>query len=489
MQAANNLLAAAIDARMFHEATQKDGPLFDRLCPKKKGKRSFAPVMFKRLQKLGIIKTDPDELTDEEKSRFARLDIDPDTITWHRVTDTNDRFLRQITVGQAPTEKGQERKTGYDIAVASECMAVLALSKDLKDMRERLGKMVIGSSRSGDAVTADDIGIGGALTVLMKDAIKPNLMQTLEGTPVFVHAGPFANIAHGNSSILADAIALKLAGLEEGDPEEMNGYVITEAGFGADIGMEKFCNIKCRESGLVPDAVVLVATVRALKTHGGGPEVTPGKPLDEVYLEENLEILEKGCTNLEKHISNAKKFGLKVIVAVNQFSTDTQKELELVCKKANEAGADAAVPCNHWAEGGAGAVELAKAVIEQLQGTQSDFKFLYDVEKPIEEKIEIIAREMYGADGIDISEFAAKQIETYTKQGYSNLPICMAKTHVSASYTWCSWSKADVQFCCSSPCPTSHHSRASPKASLCLSAVSSWQPELVSSTRFAVRCR
>lgn len=265
----------------------------------------------------------------------------------------------------------------------------------------------------------------------MKDAIKPNLMQTLEGTPVFVHAGPFANIAHGNSSILADAIALKLAGLEEGEADDRAGYVITEAGFGADIGMEKFCNIKCRESGLVPDAVVLVATVRALKTHGGGPEVTPGKPLSEVYLEENLEILEKGCTNMRKHIENAKKFGLKVIVAVNKFSTDTDKELELVAKEALAAGADAAVPANHWARGGEGAVELAKKVIETLEGKESQFKFLYDVNKPIEDKIEIIAKEMYGADGIDVSDFAKKQIETYTRQGYAHLPICMAKTHVS----------------------------------------------------------
>lgn len=431
VQAANNLLAAAIDARMFHEATQKDGPLFDRLCPKKKGKRTFAPVMFKRLQKLGIHKTDPDTLTDEEKSKFARLDIDPETVTWHRVTDTNDRFLRQITVGQAPTEKGQERKTGYDIAVASECMAVLALSRDLKDMRDRLGKMVIGTSRAGDAVTADDIGIGGALAVLMKDAIKPNLMQTLEGTPVFVHAGPFANIAHGNSSILADAVALKLGGLDQGEPEDRVGYVITEAGFGADIGMEKFCNIKCRESGLVPDAVVLVATVRALKSHGGGPDVSPGKPLSEVYTQENLEILEKGTINLKKHIENAKKFGLKVIVAVNKFTTDTQAELDLVAKKALEAGADAAVPANHWAEGGKGAVDLAKAVINQLEGKPSEFKFLYDVNLPITEKIEIIAKEMYGAAGLEVSERAAKEIATYEKQGYGNLPICMAKTHVS----------------------------------------------------------
>lgn len=434
VQAANNLLAAAIDARMFHEATQKDGPLFDRLCPKKKGVRTFAPVMFKRLKKLGIDKTNPDDLTEDEKRRFARLDIDPDTITWHRVTDTNDRFLREITVGQAATEKGHERKTGYDIAVASECMAVLALSRDLKDMRDRLGRMVIGTSRQGDAVTADDIGIGGALAVLMKDAIKPNLMQTLEGTPVFVHAGPFANIAHGNSSILADAVALKLAGLEEGDAEEQTGYVITEAGFGADIGMEKFCNIKCRESGLVPDAVVLVATVRALKMHGGGPDVTPGKPLSEVYLEENLEILEKGCCNLAKHISNAKKFGLKVIVAVNQFTSDTEAELQLVAKKALEAGADAAVPSNHWAKGGAGAIDLAQSVISTLEGKASDFKFLYDVKTPIEQKIETIAKEMYGADAIEVSDFARNQIETYTRQGYNDLPICMAKTHLSLSH-------------------------------------------------------
>lgn len=431
VQAANNLLAAAIDARMFHESTQKDAALFDRLCPKKKGVRTFAPVMFKRLKKLGIDKTNPDDLTEEEKKKWARLDIDPETITWHRVTDTNDRFLREITVGQAATEKGHERKTGYDIAVASECMAVLALSKDLKDMRDRLGRMVVASSRAGDAVTADDLGIGGALTVLMKDSIKPNLMQTLEGTPVFVHAGPFANIAHGNSSILADAVALKLAGLEEGEADDRAGYVITEAGFGADIGMEKFCNIKCRESGLVPDAVVLVATVRALKTHGGGPDVTPGKPLSEVYLEENLEILEKGCSNLRKHIENAKKFGLKVIVAVNKFATDTDRELNLVTKAALEAGADAAVPANHWARGGEGALDLAKKVIETLEGKESQFKFLYDVNKPIEEKIETIAKEMYGADGIDVSDFAKKQIETYTKQGFAHLPICMAKTHVS----------------------------------------------------------
>lgn len=434
VMAANNLLAAAVDTRMFHEATQSDKALYERLTPRKKGVRTFSNVMLKRLRKLGIDKTDPDTLTEEEARRFARLDIDPDSVTWRRVVDTNDRYLRQITVGEAPTEKGLTRKTGFDIAVASECMAVLALSRDLKDMRERLGNMVIGSSKSGEPITADDIGAGGALAVLMRDAIKPNLMQTLEGTPVFVHAGPFANIAHGNSSILADAIALKLAGRKEGEPAERVGYVITEAGFGADIGMEKFCNIKCRESGLVPDAVVLVATVRALKSHGGGPDVSPGKPLSDVYTQENLEILDAGCGNLGKHIQNAKQFGLKVVVAVNKFASDTQAELDLVVRRALEAGADAAVPSDHWANGGEGAIPLAKAVIEQLQHTESQFQFLYELDQPIEAKIETIARRMYGADGIEILPEAREQIDRYARQGFAHLPICMAKTHLSLSH-------------------------------------------------------
>lgn len=434
VMAANNLLAAAVDTRMFHEATQSDKALYERLTPRKKGVRTFAPVMLKRLKKLGIDKTDPDSLTEEEAARFARLDIDPASVTWRRVVDTNDRYLREITVGQAPTEKGLTRQTGFDIAVASECMAVLALSRDLKDLRERLGAMVVGSSKSGEPITADDIGAGGALAVLMKDAIKPNLMQTLEGTPVFVHAGPFANIAHGNSSILADAIALKLAGREPGESADRAGYVITEAGFGADIGMEKFCNIKCRESGLVPDAVVLVATVRALKSHGGGPDVSPGKPLSDVYTQENLELLDKGCGNLRKHIENAKQFGLKVVVAVNKFATDTQAELELIVRHAREAGADAAVPTDHWAQGGAGAVPLAQALIEQLDHSESQFRFLYELEQPIAAKIETIAKQMYGADGIEILPEAQAQIDTYTRQGFGHLPICMAKTHLSLSH-------------------------------------------------------
>ncbi|HUM68899.1 MAG TPA: formate--tetrahydrofolate ligase, partial [Chloroflexota bacterium] len=254
--AANNLLAAAIDTRLHHEQTASDETLWNRLCPAgKNGKRRFAPVMLRRLKKLGIDKSDPDDLTPAEITRFVRLNIDPDSITWRRVTDTNDRYLRGITIGKGAQEKFQ-RETGYDITVASEIMAILALTTDLADMRERLGRMVIGVNKQGEPITADDLGVGGALTVLMKDAIMPNLMQTLEGTPAFVHAGPFANIAHGNSSIVADQIALKLVGPD--------GYVLTEAGFGADIGMEKFFNIKCRTSGLIPNCVVLVATIRAL---------------------------------------------------------------------------------------------------------------------------------------------------------------------------------------------------------------------------------
>ncbi|KAH6918581.1 C-1-tetrahydrofolate synthase [Coprinopsis sp. MPI-PUGE-AT-0042] len=431
--AANNLLAAALDARIFHEATQSDKALYSRLVPTKKGKREFAPLMFKRLKKLGIDKTNPDDLTPEEITRFARLDVDKDTITWNRVLDTNERFLRKITIGQNPTEQGHERQTGFDIAVASEVMAILALTTGLQDMQTRLGAMVVATSKQGEPVTADDLGVSGALAVLMKDAIKPNLMQTLQGTPVFVHAGPFANIAHGNSSILADQIALKLAGTEKGDGPERVGYVLTEGGFGADMGMEKFCNIKCRTSGLKPDATVIVATTRALKMHGGGPDVTPGKPLSEVYTKEDLVTLREGCKNLVKHIQNSKKFGVKVIVGINRFATDTDAELELIRELALEGGADAAVVSNHWAKGGEGAKELAEAVVQVCEG-ESQFKFLYDLDKSIPEKIEIISKEIYGADGIELSDLAKTQVETYTRQGYSGLPICMAKTQYSFSH-------------------------------------------------------
>jgi formyltetrahydrofolate synthetase len=425
--AANNLLAAAIDTRMFHEASATDEQLFDRLTPRAKdGSRKFSPVMLRRLRKLGINKTNPDDLTPEERSRFARLDIDPATITWRRGLDTNDRMLRQITIGQGPEEKGFTRVTGFDIAVASEIMAVLALTTSLADMRERLGRMVIGTNKAGDAITADDIGVGGALTVLMKDTIMPNLMQTLEGTPAFVHAGPFGNIAHGNSSIVADQIALKLVGKD--------GYVLTESGFGADMGMEKFFNIKCRYSGLVPDCVVLVATIRALKTHGGGPKVVAGKPLDPVYTQENLALLEKGSSNLIKMIDNARKYGLPVVVGINRFQYDTAAEIELVRKIAKNAGAVDAVMTNHWAEGGAGAVELGKAVIAACE-RPGNFKFLYPLEgTSIKQKIETIVKEMYGGAGAEYSPEAEKKIALYTRLGFDQLPICMAKTQYSLSH-------------------------------------------------------
>ncbi|XP_067848210.1 C-1-tetrahydrofolate synthase, cytoplasmic isoform X2 [Heptranchias perlo] len=423
--AANNLVAAAIDARMFHEATQSDTALYNRLVPSNEGVRTFSGIQLRRLQKLGINKTDPAALTDEEINLFVRLDIEPDTITWQRVMDTNDRFLRKITIGQSSTEKGFTRTTQFDITVASEIMAVLALTDGLQDMRQRLGKMVVASSKKGEPVTTDDLGISGALAVLMKDAIKPNLMQTLEGTPVFVHAGPFANIAHGNSSILADKIALKLVG--------PGGFVVTEAGFGADIGMEKFFNIKCRYSGLRPHVVVLVATVRALKMHGGGPKVTAGVPLPKEYIEENLDLVAKGCSNLRKQIENANMFGVAVVVAVNAFRSDTEAELDLVCSTAKEVGAFDAVKCTHWAEGGQGALELAKAV-QRASQQESDFKFLYALELPIVDKIRIIAKKIYGAADVELSPEAQHKVEVYTKQGFASLPICMAKTHLSLSH-------------------------------------------------------
>lgn len=421
--AANNLLAAAIDVRMFHESNQSDEKLFNALCPPdKNGGRQFAPSMLRRLKKLGIQKTDPNDLTEEEKSRFVRLDIDPDSITWRRVIDTSDRFLREITIGEGPEEKGHTRKTGFDITVASEIMAILALTTDLTDMRERFGKIVIGTNHAGEAITAEDLGVAGAMTVLMKDAIKPNLMQTLEGTPVFVHAGPFANIAHGNSSIIADKIALKLA-----------DYVVTESGFGADIGMEKFLDIKCRYSGLIPNVVVLVATVRALKMHGGGPKVIAGKPLAVEYQEENLDLLRSGLGNMQRHIQNVLRFGIPVVVAVNSFATDKQAEVELVRKAALEAGADDAVVSTHWMNGGEGAAKLAEAVVKAAE-KPSQFKFLYPLDLSIKEKIEIICEQVYGADGVDYSPEAEAQIELYTRLGFDNLPLCMAKTHLSLSH-------------------------------------------------------
>uniref|UniRef100_A0A674NSB4 formate--tetrahydrofolate ligase n=1 Tax=Takifugu rubripes TaxID=31033 RepID=A0A674NSB4_TAKRU len=410
--AANNLVAAAIDARILHESTQSDKALYNRLVPSVNGVRRFSPIQISRLRRLGMDKTDPASLTPQEINAFVRLDLDPSRITWHRVVDTNDRFLRKITVGQASTEKGQSRETGFDIAVASEIMAILALADGLEDMKTRLARMVVGTSRGGQPVTAEDLGVSGALAVLMKDAIKPTLMQTLEGTPVFVHAGPFANIAHGNSSVLADKLALKLVG--------QDGFVVTEAGFGADIGMEKFFNIKCRASGLQPNVVVLVATVRALKMHGGGPN--------------NLDLVAGGCrSNLRKQIQIARLFGVPVVVAVNVFKTDTQAELDLVCQIAKECGASDAVPCHHWAQGGRGCIELAHAV--NAAATRSNnFQFLYNLQLPLVDKIRAIAQQVYGADDIELSPDAKAKIDYYNQQGHGSLPICMAKTHLSLSH-------------------------------------------------------
>jgi len=421
--AANNLCAAAIDARIYHESKQPDDEkLFNTLCPAdKQGNRRFSPSMLRRLKKLGIDKADPNELTREEKARFARLDIDPASITWRRVVDTNDRFLREIEIGLGPEEQ-MPRRTGYDITVASEIMAILALTTDLADMRERMGRIVIGTSRKGEAITAEDLGVAGAMTVLMKDAIKPTLMQTLEGTPVFVHAGPFANIAHGQSSIIADRIALKLA-----------DYVVTESGFGADIGMEKFFDIKCRYSGLIPQVVVMVATVRALKMHGGGPKVVAGRPLAAAYTEENLDLLKAGLCNLQHHIHNAKKYGINVVIAVNSFATDTPAEVELVRQAAVEAGAEDAIVCTHWMDGGKGAGALAEAVVKAAE-KPTRFKFLYDLDLSIKEKIEIICKDIYGADGVDYLPEAEEKIALYTRLGFDKLPLCMAKTHLSLSH-------------------------------------------------------
>ena len=422
--AANNLVAAAIDVRMLHESEATDDQMFKRLFPPDKlGKRHLSRGVMGRMKKLAIQVTDPEQMTEEQRRKLCRLDIDPATITWRRVIDTSDRFLRGITVGQGEEEVGHERQTGFDITVASEIMAVLALTNSLADMRKRFGEIVIGISKDGEAVTTDDLGVAGAMTVLMKDAIKPNLMQTLEGTPVFVHAGPFANIAHGNSSILADMIGLKLA-----------DYVVTESGFGSDMGMEKFMDIKCRYSGLFPSAVVMVATVRALKMHGGGPKVVAGRPLDAAYTQENLDLLRAGLPNLIHHIQTARKFGMPVVVAINTFSTDTQAELELIRKAAvEEGGAEDANICRHWELGGEGAVELAKSVVKAAN-LASPFKFLYPLDWSIKKKIETIACEVYGADGVDYSPEAEARIEEYTRLGFDKLPICMAKTHLSLSH-------------------------------------------------------
>ena len=387
---AHNLVAAALDARWFHERRMNDA----------------------QMEAVGL----------------ERLNIDVFRTRWRRVVDVNDRALRNVIVGLGGRIDGRPRETGYDITVASELMAILALTDGndyasaLRNLRSRCARVVVGNAKDGKPITLEDLRVAGAVTVLMRDTLHPTLMQTLEGQAAFVHAGPFANIAHGNSSILADRVALHL-----GD------YVITESGFGSDMGMEKFMNIKCRESGLVPDAVVLVATIRALKTHGGGPKVVPGRPLDEAYTNENLPLLHAGLANLVAHIDGVRRFGMRAVVVVNAFPTDTRNEIEAVKRAAVEAGASHAVTSTHWADGGAGAVELARAVVEACE-EPNDFRLLYPLEQSIKEKIETIATSLYGADGVDYSPQAERDIAGYEHDGFGYLPVCMAKTPLSMSH-------------------------------------------------------
>jgi formyltetrahydrofolate synthetase len=350
------------------------------------------------------------------------LNIDPASIMWRRVVDVSDRFLRNIKIGLGGAQDGFERDSGFDITVASEVMAILALTSGLKDLRRRLGRIILATTKDGQPITAEDIKVAGAMAVLLRDAVKPNLLQTLDNTPCFVHAGPFANIAHGNSSILADKIALRLS-----------EYVVTESGFGADCGAEKFFNIKCRASGLKPDCVVLVATVRALKMHSGRFSVVAGKPLDAGLLKEDLQALEEGCANLEKQIENMKLFGVPVVVAINKFTTDTKQELELIRKKAVFAGAEDAILSELWAKGSGGGKELAGAVVKACN-KKANFRFLYSLEWPIKKKIEAIAEKIYGAGRVEYADAAERAIALYTRLGYDQLPLCMAKTHLSLSH-------------------------------------------------------
>ncbi|OFZ21306.1 MAG: formate--tetrahydrofolate ligase [Bdellovibrionales bacterium GWB1_55_8] len=382
--AAHNLVAAALDARIYHENRMNDA--------------------------------------DWAKVALPRLDIDPSSITWNRVLDTADRLLRDIQLGATGHSGNHSRMTAFEITPASELMAILALATSLKDLRKRIGRAIVGLSRSGKPITLEDLGVAGAATVLMKDAIMPNLMQTIEGQPAFVHAGPFANIAHGQSSILADQMAIKLG-----------EYVVTESGFAADIGFEKFCNIKCRYSGLKPDCAVLVVATRSLKMHGGGPKVVPGKPLDPSYTTENLELIRTGGPILAKHIQIVKSFGVPVVVAINRFHGDTDAEMELVRQIALQAGAEDAIPSTHFMDGGKGAETLAKAVMKACD-KPNDFRFLYDLDMPIKKKLETIATKIYGAAGVEFSETAEKQIATYEKLGFNKIPVCMAKTHLSISH-------------------------------------------------------
>ena len=356
------------------------------------------------------------------KSNLKRLDIDPERVQMGWVMDFCAQALRNITIGKGGKMDGYEMDSGFAITVSSEVMAILAVAKDLKDMRERMGKIVVAYDKKGNEVTTADLEVDGAMTAWMVDALNPNLLQTIEGQPVFVHAGPFANIAIGQSSIIADEVGTKLA-----------DYHVTESGFGADIGFEKFWNLKCRMSGLTPNTIVIVATIRALKMHGGGPEVKPGLPLDETYLKENLELIEKGCENLIAHIETVKKSGVKPVVCVNSFYADTKAEIELVRKVAEQNGALAAVS-EHWLKGGEGSIEFAEAVVAACE-EKNNFKFLYELETPLRKRIELIAKEVYGANSVTYTDEALEKAKAMEADPQAaKLGTCMVKTHLSLSH-------------------------------------------------------
>jgi formate--tetrahydrofolate ligase len=351
------------------------------------------------------------------------LRIDPHGVLWPRVLDISDRALRHVVIGLGGKQDGVPRETEFVITVASEVMAVLALATDLFDLRARLGRMVLATRVDGTAVTADDLHVAGPMTVLLRDAIKPNLLQTLEGGPAFVHCGPFGNIAHGNNSIIADRLALVT-----------NEIVCTEAGFGADMGAEKFFDIKCRASGIAPDAAVVVATVRALKMHGGVGKIVAGKPLDTVLLEENPEAVRAGAANLSAHIEIVRRYGIPAVVAINAFPTDTPAEVEAIRDVALAAGARDAVVATHFTDGGAGATALAEAVWDAADDPERSFQLLYTDDMPLVDKIETIVTQIYGGDGVDLLPVARKQLKQYEDLGYGNLPVCMAKTQYSISH-------------------------------------------------------
>jgi formate--tetrahydrofolate ligase len=359
-------------------------------------------------------------MVDNHLHQGNELGLDMNNITWRRVLDVNDRSLRNLVVGMGTAMDGVVRQTGFDITAASEVMAVLALATSLKDLRARLGRIVVGYTKTGTPVTAEQLKGAGSMAVIMKDALKPNLLQTLENTPVIVHAGPFGNIAHGNSSIVGDLI-----GIHAGD------YLITEAGFGADMGAERFFNIKCRNSGLVPDAAVLVATVRALKAHSGKFKIVAGKPLPPELLAEGPADVEAGAANLIKQIENVKAHGVSPVVAINAFPTDHKSEHDAIRRIAESAGARVAV-CTHFSDGGAGAVDLAHAVVAACE-EPSTFKFLYEDDASLKEKIETVAKTIYGAANVTYSAAANKQLANYEANGFGKLPVCIAKTHLSIS--------------------------------------------------------